>query len=59
MVVRDILQRETCWSWYGGLIEDVKAILKSRLEWSISINYKESNIMRHTLAKFGLSLEGE
>lgn len=40
MVIKIVQQEDSDWSWYGNLIDDVKAFLNARLEGSISFAHR-------------------
>lgn len=48
-----------CEAWYGGIVEDVKFVLKQRVKWSFCFAHRGSNQVAHNLAKLGLSLDEE
>lgn len=56
MVVKAVLSNEANYSWYGEIIEELKAKLRGRPNYQILFVRREGNGIAHSLAKLGLSL---
>lgn len=46
-------------SYYGPLIDDMRNVLNNRKDWHLQFDYRENNIVSHTLAKAALNLVEE
>lgn len=58
-IVDAIIVEKECRAWYGGIVEDVKAVLQQKTNLSIHLVYREDYRVAHSLVKTGLSLGGQ
>lgn len=42
-IINVVTSTEACKAWYGGIVEDAKAILQHHSHWSISFVHREGN----------------
>lgn len=59
ILINAIISTQTCEAWYGGIVEDAKAIMQQHAHWTIGFVHRGGNQASHHLAKLGLSLEEE
>ncbi|XP_042969095.1 uncharacterized protein LOC122301780 [Carya illinoinensis] len=58
-IVNAVNSLEVNWEWHGQLIEDLKALLKNRRNWTMSYVNRSCNSVAHSLAKMALSVSEE
>lgn len=42
-IINAVISEDNCQAWYGGIVEDVKAMLRQRTNWSINFVHHGSN----------------
>lgn len=54
-MIQDIKKSDLCGAQYGEFIEDIKAKLKARPNYSLEFTFREGNFVVHVLANLGFN----